>query len=171
MLMAGGTSLSQYSHFPRNRFSRCLSVTTTCRLFFENIYFWLLTINTKPAQKMHFHMYILYKESSTCFSLNKLLWSLLHSLSTTVSLVQWVNLCFLSRGQRFASRGCTHSQQWNQVSPVSTVSLHWWPRRDPWSQATIGPLTLATGCFSHPSCPNSILNGVHRLLRHTAWIL
>jgi hypothetical protein len=25
-------------------------------------------------------------------------------------------------------------------SPVSDVSLHWWPRRDPWTPATIGPL-------------------------------
>ncbi len=52
----------------------------------------------------------------------------------TVSLVQWVNICFLSRGQRFWSWGCTNSQ-WNRVSPVSVVSLHWWPRCD-WSLAS-----------------------------------
>ncbi len=31
-------------------------------------------------------------------------------------------------GQRFASPGCTNSQ-WNRVSPVSDVSLNWWPWR------------------------------------------
>ncbi len=35
--------------------------------------------------------------------------------------------------QQFASWGCTNSQ-WNRVSPVSDVSLHWWPRGD-WSLA------------------------------------
>ncbi len=40
-----------------------------------------------------------------------------------------VGQLFASRlgGQRFASWGCTISQ-WNRVSPVSTVSLHWWPQ-------------------------------------------
>jgi hypothetical protein len=37
-------------------------------------------------------------------------------------------------GQGFASWGCTNSQ-WNQVSPVSVVSLHWWPWPD-WSLAS-----------------------------------
>ncbi len=37
--------------------------------------------------------------------------------------------CFPSRGQRFESQGCTNSQ-WNWVSPVSAVTLHWWPRRN-----------------------------------------
>jgi hypothetical protein len=37
-------------------------------------------------------------------------------------------------GQRFASWGCTNSQ-WNRISPVSVVSLHWWPWCD-WSLAS-----------------------------------
>ncbi len=37
-------------------------------------------------------------------------------------------------GQRFASRGCTNSQ-WNRISPVSVVYLHWWPWCD-WSLAS-----------------------------------
>ncbi len=56
-------------------------------------------------------------------------------------------------------------------SPVSDVSLHWWPWRDHWSLAMKGPLTLASGCFSHPSCPSSFLIAGHRLMRHTARIL
>ncbi len=58
------------------------------------------------------------------------------------SLIGPVGQPFASRpgGQRFASQACLNSQ-WNRVSPVNAVSLHWWPWRDP-----IGPLTLATGC-------------------------
>jgi hypothetical protein len=59
---------------------------------------------------------------------------------------------------------------WDWDSPVSAVSLHWWSWPDPWSPATVGPLTLVTGCFSHPSCPSSILTAGHRLMRHTARI-
>ncbi len=57
-------------------------------------------------------------------------------------------------GQWFVSPGM-HPHFWNWDSTVSNVSLHWWPRCDPWSPVTIGPLTLATSCFSHPSCPSS----------------
>jgi hypothetical protein len=57
-------------------------------------------------------------------------------------------------GQWFVSPGM-HPHFWNWDSTVSNVSLHWWPQCDPWSPVTIGPLTLATSCFSHPSCPSS----------------
>ncbi len=42
-----------------------------------------------------------------------------------------------------------------------------------WSLITgmVDPLTFATGCFSRPSCPSSILTAGHRLMRHTARIL
>ncbi len=76
-------------------------------------------------------------------------------------------VCFRSRGSVVHVRGMHPLSLWNQVSPVSDVSLHWWPRCDRWSPAMIGPLTLATGCFSNSSCPSSILTAGHRLLRHT----
>ncbi len=64
-----------------------------------------------------------------------------------------LDLLFASRhrGQRFAPWGATHT--FKLGLPDSTVSLHWWPRRDPWSPAMIGPLTLAIGCFSHLLAP------------------
>ncbi len=72
-------------------------------------------------------------------------------------------------GQQFASpRG-------GAVCPGDAPTLlelgFWWPHRDPWSPASIGPLTSATGCFSHPSCPSSVFTAGHRLMRHTARIL
>ncbi len=51
--------------------------------------------------------------------------------------------------------------------PVSNVLLHWWLCSDPWSLAMIVPVTWAIVCFSHPSCPSSVLSGGHRLMQHT----
>ncbi len=88
-------------------------------------------------------------------------------------------------GQPFASRlgGCSlrpgdaPTLTMEPCSPVSDASLHWWPWRDPWSLATIGPLccdltkTLATVCLNNafpglipllagrPSPRNTVLGG------------
>ncbi len=65
------------------------------------------------------------------------------------------------------------SSGWTVLLPTSYVSvvlLHWWPWHDPWSPASIGSLTLATGCFSHPSCPSSILTAGLRLMWHATRI-
>jgi hypothetical protein len=87
-----------------------------------------------------------------------------------VSLVQWNNHLLPPTGDSsLHPGGATHTLELGL--PVSAVLLQWWPRRDPWSPAMIGLLILATGCFSHPSCPSSILIGGHRLMRHTARIL
>jgi hypothetical protein len=97
---------------------------------------------------------------------------LLHSFTITQS--HWspsgLTVCLSPRGAVVRVLG-VHPHFWNKDSSVSKVSLHWWPRRDLWSLASIGSLTLATGCFSHPSCPSSILTASHRLMRHTAGIL
>ncbi len=45
-------------------------------------------------------------------------------------MVQWANLCFPSWGTQVQSP--REILMWNLDSPVSVVSLHWWPRRD-WS--------------------------------------
>jgi hypothetical protein len=69
-------------------------------------------------------------------------------------MVQWVNRLLPDQGR--GSSVCVLRMhplsQWNRVCPVSAVLLQWWPRRDPWSPDMIGPLALATGCFSHPFC-------------------
>ncbi len=41
-----------------------------------------------------------------------------------------------------------HPHFWNWDSPVSDVLLHWWPWRDSWSPATMGPLTLAPAALA-----------------------
>ncbi len=76
--------------------------------------------------------------------------------------------CLPSKGSSICFQEMHKLTKWD--SPVSDVSLHWWPQCDPWSLATIGPLTLATCWFSHPSSPSSILTAGHRLMRHTARI-
>ncbi len=83
-----------------------------------------------------------------------------------VSLVQWT-ICLLpaTGGSGLRPGGATHTLELGL--PVSYVSLHWWPQRDPWSPTMTSPMTWATGCFSHPSCPSSILTAAHRLMRHT----
>jgi hypothetical protein len=49
--------------------------------------------------------------------------------SHKVSLVQWVNpLLHVMRDPGSIPRGAL---MWNRNSPVSVVSLHWWPQRDP----------------------------------------
>jgi hypothetical protein len=48
-------------------------------------------------------------------------------------------ICFPPGGAVVCVPGM-HSHFWNWDSPVSDVLLHWWPQRDPWSPATIGPL-------------------------------
>jgi hypothetical protein len=90
----------------------------------------------------------------------------LHSLNGPVGLL------FASRlgGQRFTSWGCTHTSGTGILLLAMSCYIGD-PRRHPWSPAMIGPLTLATGCFSHPSCPSSILIAGHRLVRRTTRIL
>ncbi len=86
----------------------------------------------------------------------------------TVSLVQWVNRLLPASGgggQRFVPRGCTHTSGTGIACYGCLVILV--TQCDPWSSAMIGPLTLATDFFSHPSYPSSILIGGHRLWRHT----
>ncbi len=95
---------------------------------------------------------------------------LLHSHTTTHShRSSGSTVCFLLRGAEVRILGM-HPHFWNWDYSVRIVSRHGWPWHDPWSPATIGPLTLTTGCFSHPSCPSSILTAGHRFMWHTAWI-
>jgi hypothetical protein len=73
-------------------------------------------------------------------------------------------------GQLFVLRGCTNSQ-WNWVSPVIVVSLHWWPGTPTWlitglalgSAPTMGSFTrvraddVKSQLWSHIAFPSSIL--------------
>ncbi len=78
-------------------------------------------------------------------------------ISHTFNMSHWssgLTICFPPQGAMVrAPRGATHTLELGL--PVSAVSLQWSPRHDPWSPAMICPLTLATGFFSHPSCPRS----------------
>jgi hypothetical protein len=82
-----------------------------------------------------------------------------------VSLVQWTNtFAFRHKGHRFKSPGGV--LMWNRDSPVSVVSLHWWPRRD-WSSTGLRPQQLSLGPrannvtvpldLTHLSCPSFTL--------------
>jgi hypothetical protein len=79
--------------------------------------------------------------------------------SNTVSLVQGQPFASHLGGQQFTSRGCTNSQ-WNRVSPVSIVSLHWWPPLG--SAPTMGSFTrhsagdVKSQLWSHIAFPSSI---------------
>jgi hypothetical protein len=71
----------------------------------------------------------------------------------TVALFQWVNhLHSAWGGSGLQPQGAPTLLELG--SPANYVSLHLWPKHDPWSPAIIGPLclwfamTLATGCFS-----------------------
>ncbi len=69
-----------------------------------------------------------------------------------VSLVHTNRLLPATGGSGLRPRGTTHTLELGL--PVSAVLQQWWPRRDPWSPAMMGPLTLATGYFNLPSCPS-----------------
>jgi hypothetical protein len=93
----------------------------------------------------------------------------------TVWLVQWVNRLLPTLGVSGSCPGGAPTFL-ELGSSVSDVLLHWWPRRDPWSPAMIGPLCSLFSWWPEPSAlapflSNSSVTAGYWLWWYTARIL
>ncbi len=79
------------------------------------------------------------------------MWRACNLTSFSPCLTSPVDYLFASRhkGPRFRSPGGV--LVWNRVSPVSVVSLHWWPRRD-WSSLQPRLRRASSQTVTRPSC-------------------